>query len=391
MKLSKIAPTILILCLPLVLLASEIKQISIDFYSEQLHFNYHSDITLVSCPKPEAQMMITFFSEMEASNFQPFLNELQASKQKLLLNDWLFYLLLRNTIERIWPTSQGFQQTLYCWFFLSKAGFDTRLTYLDNQVYLNVHSEDEIFEAPLIEDQNKIFVNLTDIYGTMESSGSLYLLEFWPSSPTRPFSFYLDPLPKLKSLQREKTVRFQFQEQDYEFEVQFDETIINIMREYPLVAEAAYLNVPLSETLSSSLLPQLRNLLKDLNEKESLELLVSLTRSSFPYKDDKIFFGKSKPMIPDELFYYKYSDCEDRSAIFYSLVKELLDLPMIIIAYSDHLTIGVATRLDNSVSIPFEGKNYFICDPTGPVNSKEIGIIPNGYENKSFNIIGKYK
>jgi hypothetical protein len=119
--------------------------------------------------------------------------------------------------------------------------------------------------------------------------------------------------------------------------------------------------------------------------------LVSFTRSSFQYREDKDYFGYSKPMIADEVFHYPFSDCEDRSALFFRLVKETVDLPMIIVAFPDHLTIGVALDEEIGEPISYRGRNYYICDPTGPVNSTDIGVFPNGYRNSDFEIIGNYK
>ena len=109
------------------------------------------------------------------------------------------------------------------------------------------------------------------------------------------------------------------------------------------------------------------------------------------YKEDHDHFGKSKPMIADEVFHYSFSDCEDRSALFYNLVKELLDLPMIMIAYPDHLTIGVALTQQIGNPINYKGRKYYICDPTGPSNSTRIGSVPKNYERKSFEILADYK
>ena len=96
-------------------------------------------------------------------------------------------------------------------------------------------------------------------------------------------------------------------------------------------------------------------------------------------------------MIADEVFHYPYSDCEDRSALFFCLVKEIIDLPMIIVAFTDHLTIAVALEEEIGDAIRYEGKNYYICDPTGPVNSTDIGAFPSGYRNAKFKIIGEHK
>jgi hypothetical protein len=134
-------------------------------------------------------------------------------------------------------------------------------------------------------------------------------------------------------------------------------------------------------------LPQFQEILKNKTEKEALEILASFTRSAFQYKNDNDYFGKNKPMIGDEVFYYPYSDCEDRSALFYYLVNELLRLPMIVIAYDDHLTIAVATSRSLGDAIYFKNKKYYICDPTGPSNSEKIGKAPVGYTHQKFEIL----
>ena len=122
-----------------------------------------------------------------------------------------------------------------------------------------------------------------------------------------------------------------------------------------------------------------------------LEIITAFTRSAFNYKTDENHFGRSKPMIREEVFYYPYSDCEDRVAVFFGLVKELLNLPMLVIAFPDHLTIGVALDQPIGPAIRHKGKKYYICDPTGPNNSYEIGRIPKGYERKSFEILYHYQ
>jgi len=95
-------------------------------------------------------------------------------------------------------------------------------------------------------------------------------------------------------------------------------------------------------------------------------------------------------MVADELFFYAFSDCEDRSALFFSLVKELLGLPMIVIAYEDHLSIAVSSTGLMGSTIAYNGKRFVFCDPTGPRLSSTIGKIPKGYENQDFKIIGAY-
>jgi hypothetical protein len=186
-------------------------------------------------------------------------------------------------------------------------------------------------------------------------------------------------------------MRFNYHGVQQNMNITFDRTMVDIMADYPIIHEYCYLETPLSPTLRKSLLPQLRRYLEPLDEQQRIELLVSFTRSAFDYKEDNEYFGHSKPMVPEELFGYSFSDCEDRSALFFALVRDLLNMPMAVVAYDDHLTIAVGTNAIRGDGFTYDGQRYVFCDPTGPKNSSRIGQIPPGYENKKFQIIGTYK
>lgn len=370
-----------------------VSTVEVTFYSERVKLSYNPDMLTATCGGVDEKNIVSFYRQMERKDYRTLLDGLYQKKQELQLNDWLFYQLMRQSIGELFQQKRPLEQELTCWFLLSQAGFDTRLTYLEQRVFVYAYATDEIFEIPMIEDKGKTYVRLTNqAQGEGNNQEALYLLNFVARPSGQAFSFYLKTLPKLKPEVSKKMVRFNYNGTPIQLEVQYNKTIVEVMKNYPLIAEREYLELPLSEILSQSLLPQFRELLKDKTPRQALELLLAFTRSSFEYKEDKAFFGKSKPMIADEVFFYPYSDCEDRTALFYAMVKELLDLPMIVIAFPDHLTVAVrlAEELPGAV-IAYNGKRYYICDPTGPVNSSEIGVFPRSYENSEFEIISNYK
>ncbi len=373
------------------LTASSIQTIHVRFYSEKITLKYATDLVAQRSVSVKEEDLLNYYRMLEGTNYQVLLNGLNENKQLYQLNDWLYYELMQETLDQILINQSPVIKELTAWFLLSKAGFDSRLTYFKNQVFVYAYTKDSIFEVPMIEDNNRHFVNLSSIRLKNKSRQALYMLNFVPNPKGRSFSFYLRQLPVLRIQPDLQHYAFHYHNQKYELTVNTDRTIKDIMQAYPIISETEYMEVPMSSTLSNSLLPQLEIFLQGKTEKEALELLVAFTRSSFKYKEDKEYFGYSKPMIADEVFHYPYSDCEDRSALFFRLVKRLLDLPMIVIAYPDHLTIGVAMKQPSGTAVRYKNKLYFICDPTGPVNSAEIGEIPHGYENESFEIIGSYK
>ena len=366
-------------------------QITIPFYSEQIKIQFDANILLNIDTRYNEKNIVSYFKKMESTPYQSLLSNLKVYKRKLGLNDWFYYELLNKTVAKIYSNKSDLQKTLSAWFLLTKAGFNTRLTYINTKAFVYVYSEDGVFEVPMIEEKGKNFVNLTSIQnGTKNYSEAVYLLNFVPNPRGRSFGFKIKKLPQLKPNLNHKKIRFSKGEKNYLLEIQLDNNVVEMMKRYPIIDEQQYFEVPLSPTITQSLLPKLRKIIAGKNQKEALELLVSFTRSGFKYKEDHEFFGKSKPMIADEVFYYPFSDCEDRSALFYTLVKELLDLPMIIIAYSDHLTIAVATKEAIGKAINFQGRAFYICDPTGPNNSTKIGEAPKEYAKSAYEILGFY-
>ncbi|MFT7604468.1 MAG: hypothetical protein ACI8VT_002051 [Saprospiraceae bacterium] len=366
------------------------RTVQVAFYSEILSVEYPTEIILPGLLMVDDISLMDYYEKLDNTPYYSFLVLMGSYKEKYHLNDWLYYELLKTTINTIFIREGPLKKGVTLWFLLTKSGFDTRLSYLDNSIYIYVWSKEDIFETPMIMDQDKKFINLSGINTAKESPSQLNLLLFRPESEGKAFSFKMEKLPQLPAQIRAKEVRFMIKQRSFRITFNIDATLFEIMKSYPAIAEKEYFNIPMSEVTYTSLIPKLQFMIKDKPISEALEILVAFTRTGFEYRDDNEVFGKSKPMIAEELFHYRYSDCEDRSALFFYLVKEILHLPMLIIAYPDHLTIAVASDELKGQPFLFDGLNYYICDPTGPVGSNIIGVPPNGYENLSFDILGAY-
>ncbi len=368
----------------------------IPFYHDRFELLYNPEIVFSFPiqpgridPQTGRSNLESFYHTLERKDWKPLLASLEAYRQELGLNDWFYFEFLRQAVSTIfWGKSEN-HRVLVCWFYLSKAGYDTRITYRKGEVFLNVHSEDEIYEIPVIQDQGRTFVNISHP-AKPAALESLYILDFVPNPQGKPFSFALRSFPKIQPRPVTRTLSFRTPQKEYLLTVQFDRAVVDMMRDYPYISENQYLEAPLSPTLAESLLPALRKLMRGKSWYERLRMLAAFTRSAFLYKTDEEVYGRSKPMIPEEVFFYRFSDCEDRSALFYALQRELIGLPMIAIAYEDHVTIGVATPRPIGKFVHHQGKRYYLCDPTGPQFSTEIGFFPQGYEDKPFQVISHY-
>ena len=368
------------------------QSVSLTYYNEAVQIEYDRSMLDVRSPERDDRSIIRCYEALERTHYQTLLNVLLYEKSRLQLNDWLYYDLMQRSVQRAMPTAGPLQQQITCWLLLTKSGYDARMTYDSHGAYLNIYTTEQIYESPMFRDGDKLYVNLSALHQQGgQRSGSLYGVDLQPNPSGRAFSFSLATLPTFRPRPVAKTISFSYKGEQIDLDITTDRNLRDLMDEYPIFDEKNYIETPFSELAKQSLLPQLRELITGKSQREAVQILLAFTRNAFTYKEDNKAFGKSKPMIAEEVLQYEYSDCEDRSAIFYMLVKELLDLPMVIIAYDDHMSIAVGLDRNEGYTVRHLGDTFTMCDPTGPKNSIAIGFVPKGYEHKSFEILGRHK
>lgn len=378
-----------LLLLPL--MAPAAPQVEIPFYTERCLIPYDPGMRPGQVGDINTATITRFYAFLERSPHQMLLRGLEQEKVRLGLNDWLFFRLAEQTVATIFRDYGEVERTLINWFLLSKSGYDARITFRQDQVYLCVFTREKIFEAPMIRDQGRTFVNLSEIGRPTQEQSPVYLLDYVPNPRGQAFSFSLRKMPRFRAEIEQKYLKFTFKDSLYHWPVQINRTLIRLMEDYPFINEIEYLQAPMSNLLLNSLVPQMKLAVRQMPVTEAVQFMAVFTRSAFRYMEDKSYFGRSKPMIPDEVLHYPFSDCEDRSALFYALVKHILDLPMVIVAYPDHLTVGVHLPDTPGEAIYFRGNRYLVCDPTGPYDSAEIGKIPRELKGSPYEIIHHFE
>jgi hypothetical protein len=363
----------------------------VPFYGQPISIEFDPGMRLPTIQSVEHANIRSAVRRANRSPTRPLLNSLLAAKERHELNDFLFYKLARLSLQVIYEGRNRNAQELGLYKMLVDAGFDARLTFRGGRIFVNVFTNEDLFEVPIIDTGNRPYANLSCLDQDCRGRQRLYIYDSHPNPRGRSFGFQLTRWPELKEKPVDRELQFLYHGVQQRMKVTYDQTMVDIMKDYPFIHEYCYLETPLSNTLRKSLLPQLERYMQRMDEQQRLELLASFTRSAFAYKEDSEYFGKSKPMVPEELFGYSYSDCEDRSALFFALVRDLLDLPMAVVAYDDHLTVAVGSETIPGDAFRMNGQRYVFCDPTGPRASSRIGIIPPGYEDKKFTIIGAYK
>ena len=104
---------------------------------------------------------------------------------------------------------------------------------------------------------------------------------------------------------------------------------------------ATYANTPLSPIVQEQFYPALRKELQGLSPYDAVSRLLNLVQTSLVYEYDDKVWGHDRAFFPEESLFYPYADCEDRSALFTRLVRDLVKLKTVLIYYPGHLAAAV--------------------------------------------------
>lgn len=372
------------------------QNIAFQFYNKTFNISTDSSLYIKFDEKVSEKRIADFYYKLTQAKTSGILNLLMDYKVENHLNDWFYYQLIRKTVQQISPKEDNYERyTLYKWFFLAKSGYDTRLAIGDNrQLLFYVWSDEDISDIPFFKAEGKQFVclNFHDYKDAHYLTDKLNPVNIYIPEAENAFSYKVTQIPDFSPQDyKDKLITFNFRQKAYNFNVKLSTDVETVFKNYPLVNFESYFNIPLSRETYSSLIPLLKKNVKSMSQTKGVDYLMRFTRNAFLYEPDEDNFGKEKRLSPEQTLLSDYSDCDDRAALFFYLVKEIYNLPMIALLYPTHITMAV--RFDKPVGKPiaYKGSNYYVCEPTPQKKDLKIGEISANLKNKSFEIVYQYQ
>lgn len=351
-----------------------ISDVQVNFYSAVLELPHLFCSELDLPQEMGREVIVDAYEHFENCSHAPFLSRLQQYRADYQLADWHYFEVVCLASEAVYKDKRF--QTLFQWFVLRKSGIDVQLFYQGESAFLHAQCDDAEFGFYTIQHNNKRFINLTARREGLDlGNARAYVPDLMIDlGPSRPFSLKIESLPHLPTSDLiERTLEFTHHSQQHHLTVQLNKDQLSMMDDYPYYNQMQYFHMELSEEAERSLLPQMEAILEELTPIEKISLLLSFVRTSFFYKDDRRRFGREKPMTPEQTLYHTYSDCEDRSALFFYLVRRLVGLPAIVLDFEEH--VGIAVELEGVKGNYFmhKGRRFVYCEATGPDDKLGIG------------------
>ena len=330
-----------------------------DFFGKTININYDANLQIGN--ETNNKTIADFFEKLSKSSNQTVIKQLSIYKKQMRLNDYSFVLLTQKAGQSLFVDER--RATLFAWFALLKSGYVVKVAYYKKNICLLLPTDKTIYATPFIQiDGNRYFVSsLTD------NSKFSKLNTYDGSYPNakKGVQMVIKDEFDISDRRKESGYKFSYKNKAYFIPTSYNLSNIELFEKYPQTEIDVYFGTPLAKNSKEKMLNALAEIIQGETEAEAVNILLAFVQHAFEYKTDDEQFGREKSFFPEELFYYKFSDCEDRSILFANLVESLLGLDVVGIEYPGHLATGVAfSTVIGGDSFDYEGKKFTICDPT---------------------------
>ena len=339
------------------------KRIRVPFHGHSLKFVL--DPAMIRHPTGEAtqEAIQNYWKAMSQTDYSSFLGQVEEIGDRLGLNDWGFARLIYAISKEVAGGHQN-NRILFSWFVLTKSGYQLRSGYVENTLFLMFASENPVYEIPFLTvDGENYYILLPEAGGTKIRALQTYE-QAYPEADDR-LSFFIQDAPVFPNEPVELELEFKYGGEVYSVPITLNRNLIQFYDTYPQTDIPIYFGALLSEETARSLLTGLRSVVEGRPETEAVNLLLRFVQTAFRYETDQQQFGRENYLFPEETLFYPASDCEDRSALFAYLVRNLLGLEVIGLDYPGHVATAVKFQADvGRDSVVHNGENYTVADPT---------------------------
>lgn len=314
------------------------------------------------------------------SDYKPLLADCAQIRKDLRLNDWGVFTLVRQVADTYCGTAN--ESIVMQQFLLNEMGYKARMARkaTEDKMMLFVATDCSIYAHPYITLNGQNYYNLS---GNNEQC-QFYMCQKDSPKAKNSVGMQLKEAPLFPGTVVSST--HQAKGSAARVTVDVPKALMDFYKDYPQCDYSVYFNALVNAAMENRILSSLAPLVQGRNEADAANILINFVQTAFQYQTDGQQFGYEKPFFVEELFYYPYSDCEDRAMLFSYLVRKLLGLDVVLLDYPEH--IATAVRFNGNVSgdyLMVNGRKYIVCDPT--YIGASIGMTMPRYKTVSAKVL----
>lgn len=330
------------------------------------------------------------WEELSSEQYNNLIRDCLVLRMEHQLCDWAYLMMLGAMSEAVCGKGTN-EATLLQAYVFCQSGYKMRLGFTEKRdLHLLFKSEHLIFDLDGIKMDDGLFYLLQPI----EEEGLSVCDISYPEE--KPLSLWITQ-EQIFAERNSKVRQLIPADSLVTINTQVNENLIRFCESYPtsMIGEdiisrwAMYAETPLSTKVRELLYPQLQNAMRKYQITDvvnAADWLLYWVQTAFVYEYDDKVWGGDRAFFAEETLYYPYCDCEDRSILYSHLVRDLLDLDVILVFYPGHLATAVAFDTPvNGDYIDMNNKRFTICDPT--YIGAPIGATMPDMDNKTAKVI----
>jgi hypothetical protein len=338
-----------------------VRRIGVDFYGTELNVatTVAENVNLAGTRESD---VADAWAKLCKADSEQLVADCMTLRDEHKMNDWGFLVFTEKIGEQIYGEEATDKIAFLQMFILSKSGYKVKLSKINDKLKLMVSPAGSLYGMPyIVLDGTKYYVYRAD-----KTSGSMSVYTYKHDFANAKNFVSMDVVYTPEFDMSEYTENVTPPSGKSKASTVVNSNLIAFYKDYPQCDVAVYYHTPMSRELKASLYPSLKSSIEGKSQKDAANILLDFVQSGFKYQTDGEQFGYEKPFFIDENFFYPACDCEDRSILYATLVKDLIGLDAVLLDYPNHIATAVCFTDDvQGDYVALEGeRKYLICDPT---------------------------
>ena len=353
--------------------------ITVDFFGAECTLRADKSALAMELEDDSENSVSKCWSMLSDGRANALINDCLDVREQLNLCDWAYYELLQQVAGDIYGNKTSREAIVLQAYIMTHSGYQVRFGRTKDGLMLLMSTNATVYATPYV------FIDGAKFYALGSVAESIYVCNFkFPGESV--LSLRMKSLPTLPVDTIRGRELHSPKMNESKILINHNRNLINFLGSYPRCSIENFVNASLDSLAKQALYPTLRNLIADKTEEVAANILIDFVQRAFQYKVDDEQFGEERTLFANETLYYPYSDCEDRSLLYATLVRDLLGLDVVLLDYPEHIATAVKFNQDiDGDYMLINDEKYLICDPT--YIGATIGICMPKYQEIGAQII----
>jgi len=306
------------------------------------------------------------FLELTDKGYTTLVHDGLELRKEYKLCDWAYYKMLQNIAEK--ACGKGTNEAIFLQgVLLNQSGYQIRFALEDNsKLHIMSRMDGFPYDRGYLTADGKLFF----LMDGCKAKNLTVCDAAYPGEQMMSLGVAEQPDLK-KDLSDKRTVISRFV--NVSADMQMNKNLMDFYTDYPtsydgkdmMTRWAYYANTPVSPEVKDKVYPQLKQQIGNAPKLMAANMLLNWVQMGLTYAYDEKVWGHDRAFFAEESLFYPFCDCEDRSILFSHLIRDLLDLDVVLVYYPGHLYTAVCFNEDVTGDyIMVNGRKFTVADPT---------------------------